>query len=39
LFERVTHKKLSDGPARDFSDYEIYLDGKTFTETFKMIEL
>jgi len=39
LFERVTHKKLTEGPARDFSDYEIYLDGKTFTETFKMIEL
>jgi CRISPR-associated protein Csd2 len=39
LFERVKHKKLSEGPARDFSDYEIYLDGNTFPETFKMIEL
>jgi len=39
LFERVTHKKLSDGPARDFSDYEIYLDGKTFPETFKIVEV
>lgn len=39
LFERVTHKKLSDGPARDFSDYEIYLDGKTFPDTFKMVEI
>jgi len=39
LFERVTHKKLSEGPARDFSDYEIYLDGKTFPEIFKMVEL
>jgi CRISPR-associated protein Csd2 len=39
LFERVTHKKLSEGPARDFSDYEIYLDGKTFTETFKIVEV
>jgi len=39
LFERVTHKKLSEGPARDFSDYEIYHDGKTFPEIFKMVEL
>lgn len=39
LFERVTHKKLIDGPARNFSDYEIYLDGKTFPETFKLVEL
>jgi CRISPR-associated protein Csd2 len=39
LFERVTHKKLSDGPARDFSDYEIYLDGKTLLETFKIVDV
>jgi len=39
LFSRVTHKKLSEGPARNFSDYEIYLDGKTFPETFKVVEL
>jgi CRISPR-associated protein Csd2 len=39
LFARVDHKKLTDSPARDFSDYEIYLDGKTFPETFKMVEL
>uniref|UniRef100_A0A832LJN8 Type I-C CRISPR-associated protein Cas7/Csd2 n=1 Tax=Ignavibacterium album TaxID=591197 RepID=A0A832LJN8_9BACT len=39
LFERVTHKKLSDSPARDFSDYEIYLDGNTFPETFKIVEV
>ncbi len=39
LFERVTHKKLSDGPARDFSDYEIYLDGNKFQETVKVVEL
>jgi CRISPR-associated protein Csd2 len=39
LFSRVTHKKLSEGPARNFSDYEIYLDGKTFPETFKVVGL
>lgn len=39
LFDRVTHKKLTDVPARDFSDYEIYLDGKTLPETFKIIDV
>lgn len=39
LFSRVTHKKLNDSPAREYSDYEIYLDGKTFSETFKIVEL
>jgi CRISPR-associated protein Csd2 len=39
LFKRVTHKKLSETPARDYSDYEIYLDGKIFPETFKVIEV
>lgn len=39
LFKRVTHKKLSEGPAREYSDYEIYLDGKTFPETFKIVNV
>jgi CRISPR-associated protein Csd2 len=39
LFNRVTHKKLTETPARDYSDYEIYLDGKTFPETFKIVEI
>ncbi|MCX8105783.1 MAG: type I-C CRISPR-associated protein Cas7/Csd2 [Ignavibacterium album] len=39
LFERVTHKKICEGPARSFSDYEIYLDGKTFPETFRIVDL
>jgi hypothetical protein len=30
---------LCEGPARNFSDYEIYLDGNTFPEIFKMVEL
>jgi len=39
LFSRVTHKKLNDSPAREYSDYEIYLDGKTFPETFKIVNV
>jgi len=39
LFQRVTHKKLCEGPAREFSDYEIYLDGQTFPETFKVVDV
>lgn len=38
LFERVTWRRTGDAskPAREFSDYEILLDGKPFTETFKI---
>lgn len=32
LFDRVTFKRKTDGPARDFSDYAIELDGKELTE-------
>jgi len=39
LFDRVDHKKLTDGPARDYTDYEIYLDEKTFPETFKVVDV
>lgn len=39
LFKRVTHKKLIDGPARNYSDYEIYLDGNTFSEIFKIVDV
>lgn len=41
LFSRVTHKKITgEGvPARNYSDYEIHLDGKTFSDIFKIIEL
>jgi CRISPR-associated protein Csd2 len=33
LFDRVKveHKDTNSGPARDFSDYTISLDGKVFT--------
>ncbi|HUX40140.1 MAG TPA: type I-C CRISPR-associated protein Cas7/Csd2 [Rectinemataceae bacterium] len=33
LFERVTWKRTTEGPARAFSDYEIALDGKALAET------
>lgn len=39
LFARITHKKLVEAPARNYSDYEIYLDGKTFPETFKVVDV
>jgi CRISPR-associated protein Csd2 len=41
LFSRVTWKRNSDEkkPARDFSDYEILLDGKSFPETFKIVSV
>jgi len=39
LFDRVTHNKLAEGPARDYSDYEILLDGETFQEVFKLVQL
>jgi hypothetical protein len=28
-----------DRHARDYFDYEIYLDGKTFPETFKVVDI
>lgn len=39
LFQKVTHKKICEGPARDYSDYEISLDGETFPEKFKVIDV
>jgi len=41
LFNRVSWKRNGDEkkPAREFSDYEILLDGKTFPETFKVVEV
>ena len=41
LFERVTWKRTNDEtkPAREFTDYEILLDGKTFPETFKVVDV
>lgn len=39
LFDRVTFRRTTDGPARDFSDYEILLDGQPFPETFKLVKV
>jgi CRISPR-associated protein Csd2 len=41
LFERVTWKRTNDQfkPARDYTDYEILLDGETFPEIFKVVEV
>ncbi len=39
LFARVTHERTTKGSAREFSDYEILLDGKTFSETFKIVNV
>jgi len=33
LFERVTWKRATEGPARAFTDYEIDLDGKPISQT------
>ncbi len=42
LFERVTWKRTNDEtkPAREFTDYDILLDGKSIcTETFKVVKV
>jgi CRISPR-associated protein Csd2 len=40
LFERVEYKRTTEGPARNFSDYDILLDRKSIcTETFKIVKV
>jgi len=39
LFDRVSFKRTTEGPARKFSDYEILLDGKPITELPKVVKL
>ena len=39
LFERVTFKRTTEGPARKFSDYQILLDGKPVAELPKIVKL
>jgi len=39
LFKRVTDRRTTNGPARDFSDYEILLDGSPIKEIFKIINI
>ena len=39
LFERVTFKRMTDGPARKFTDYQITLDGQPVKEMPKIVKL
>jgi CRISPR-associated protein Csd2 len=39
LFERVTWKRRTEGPARAFTDYEIQLDGAPLTERRKVVQV
>ncbi len=39
LFNRVTHRRTTDGPAREFSDYQILLDGSPVDEIFKIVQV
>jgi CRISPR-associated protein Csd2 len=39
LFERVTWKRVSSGPARALSDYEVLLDGKPLMETKMVVQV
>ncbi|MEI6388877.1 MAG: type I-C CRISPR-associated protein Cas7/Csd2 [Spirochaetota bacterium] len=39
LFERVTWKRTSEGPARAFTDFEISLDGKALSEATTVVKV
>lgn len=39
LFERVTSKRTTSGPAREFKDYVIELDGQPITDTKKVVQI
>lgn len=39
LFERVTWQRTTDGPARDFSDYQILLHGNPIDKTFLEVQV
>ncbi|OGX26398.1 MAG: type I-C CRISPR-associated protein Cas7/Csd2 [Omnitrophica WOR_2 bacterium RIFCSPHIGHO2_02_FULL_48_11] len=39
LFERVTFKRVTDGPARKFADYQILLDGQLVKELPKIVKV
>jgi CRISPR-associated protein Csd2 len=39
LFEKVTWKRTTDGPAREFKDYEIQLDGEQIKEVKKIVHV
>lgn len=37
LFDRVTYKRATSGPAREFKDYQILLDGQPIADTKKVV--
>lgn len=37
LFQRVTWKRTTEGPARSFNDYALFLDGSPITRLFNLI--
>lgn len=39
LFERVTWRRTNAGPARSFSDYEIFLDGQALEKAFSLVSV
>ncbi|MFA5518100.1 MAG: type I-C CRISPR-associated protein Cas7/Csd2 [Spirochaetota bacterium] len=39
LFERVTWKRTTEGPARDYSDYEIMFDGEKIKNRFEKVKV
>lgn len=39
LFDRVTFKRITEGPARKFSDYQILLDGHSVKELPKIVKV
>lgn len=39
LFQRVTHRRLTDGTPRSFDDYQIMLDGNPITERWIVVPL
>jgi CRISPR-associated protein Csd2 len=39
LFERVTWKRIGTGPAREFKNYEVLLDGQPIAETKKTVSV
>jgi CRISPR-associated protein Csd2 len=39
LFSRVTAERVSEGPARSFSDYKIMLDGDPLKQIFNMVSV
>ncbi len=39
LFDRVTWKRTTEGPARDYSDYEILLDGDKIKNRFEKVKV